>query len=288
MKKNGFISSALLYGMLALFLVIMTSTLAILGNQKLSMDKLKENALNDVQYDYVKTENLYALYDGFQAPKNNIWKDQSGNNHDATLKNFSAQSYNDKHLNFNGTTSYIDTGIKQSDLGNKITISTVLNIQEANGGIWGLYNETEGNGIYAELQQPEDVEGGIIKICSYTKLNTPVCTDVALSNLIGSTDGNPVSYLNKKIQLVVVIQSGSGMDIYLNGVSYDSIESNLELNLREDNLIIGQATAGDLYLKGELYNFTIYNIGLTEEEIYKNFEVDNIRYKITSWQRYKL
>jgi len=61
MKPNGFISSALLYGMLALFLVIMTSTLAILGNQKLGMDKIKENALNGIQYGYAKIENIYAL-----------------------------------------------------------------------------------------------------------------------------------------------------------------------------------------------------------------------------------
>ncbi len=46
MKKNGFLSSALLYGMLALFLIVITSTLAVLGTRKLAMDKLKEKALN--------------------------------------------------------------------------------------------------------------------------------------------------------------------------------------------------------------------------------------------------
>ena len=46
--KNGFIASSLLYGMLALFLVLMISTLYIFGNNKISMDKLKETALDKV------------------------------------------------------------------------------------------------------------------------------------------------------------------------------------------------------------------------------------------------
>lgn len=114
MKKNGFISSALLYGMLALFLVIMTSTLAILANKKLGMDKIKENALNNIQYGYSKMENIYALYDGFQSPDKDKWKDQSGNSHDATLVNFPANSHTNRHLVFNGTSSYLNTGIKQA------------------------------------------------------------------------------------------------------------------------------------------------------------------------------
>ena len=50
-KQNGFIASALLYGMLALFLVLMLSTLYILANNKMSMDKLKEEALRIVEKD---------------------------------------------------------------------------------------------------------------------------------------------------------------------------------------------------------------------------------------------
>ena len=49
MNQKGFIASALLYGMLALFLIIMLSTLYIMANNKMSMDKLKEKALACVQ-----------------------------------------------------------------------------------------------------------------------------------------------------------------------------------------------------------------------------------------------
>lgn len=49
MNKKGFVTSALLYGILALFLVLILGTLAILGNRKLTSDSLKESALDDVQ-----------------------------------------------------------------------------------------------------------------------------------------------------------------------------------------------------------------------------------------------
>lgn len=49
MNKKGFITSALLYGILALFLVLVLGTVSILANRKLANDKIKESALNDVQ-----------------------------------------------------------------------------------------------------------------------------------------------------------------------------------------------------------------------------------------------
>ncbi len=271
MKKNGFISSSLLYGMLALFLVIMTSTLAILGNKKLGMDKIKENALNNIQYGYSKIENIYALYDGFQTPDNNKWKDQSGNNHDATLVGFSADSYTNRHLVFNGTTSYLDTEIKQVDLGDKITISTVINIKKTTGtiGLWGYYNTSEGNGIYAQINDE------VISVCYYTKSNTLLCVDIGKEFF--------ASYANKPIQLTVVMESKVGIDVYINGISYDNIDSSLEINPRGDNLIIGNSSADNSSLfKGDIYNFTIYNTALTYDDVIKNFEANSQRYNITS------
>ena len=49
MNQKGFVASALLYGMLALFLVIMISTLYIMANNKMNMDKLKEKALETIE-----------------------------------------------------------------------------------------------------------------------------------------------------------------------------------------------------------------------------------------------
>ena len=49
MKKNGFITSALLYGILSLFLILILGTVSILASRKLANDKIKESVLNDVQ-----------------------------------------------------------------------------------------------------------------------------------------------------------------------------------------------------------------------------------------------
>lgn len=49
MHKNGFVTSALLYGILSLFLVLILGTVSVLGNRKLATDKIKSSALDDVQ-----------------------------------------------------------------------------------------------------------------------------------------------------------------------------------------------------------------------------------------------
>ena len=47
--NKGFITSALLYGILSLFLVLVLNTVAVVGNRKIAIDKLKQSALEDVQ-----------------------------------------------------------------------------------------------------------------------------------------------------------------------------------------------------------------------------------------------
>ena len=49
MNKKGFVTSALLYGILSLFFVLILGTLSIISNRKLASDRLKESALADVQ-----------------------------------------------------------------------------------------------------------------------------------------------------------------------------------------------------------------------------------------------
>ena len=49
MNNKGFVTSALLYGILSLFLVLILGTLSVITNRKLAIDRLKESALNDVQ-----------------------------------------------------------------------------------------------------------------------------------------------------------------------------------------------------------------------------------------------
>jgi len=50
MRKKGFVTSALLYGILSLYIVLVVGTVSIIGNRKLANDKIKQSALDDVQY----------------------------------------------------------------------------------------------------------------------------------------------------------------------------------------------------------------------------------------------
>ena len=43
--NKGFITSALLYGILSLFLVLVLSTVATIGNRKIAIDKIKQSAI---------------------------------------------------------------------------------------------------------------------------------------------------------------------------------------------------------------------------------------------------
>ena len=49
MKENGFVTSALLYGILSLFLLLILGTISVIGSRKLANDKIKQSALDDVQ-----------------------------------------------------------------------------------------------------------------------------------------------------------------------------------------------------------------------------------------------
>ena len=49
MNKKGFVTSALLYGTLSLFLVLVVGTITIIAGRKAAIDKIKQSALDDVQ-----------------------------------------------------------------------------------------------------------------------------------------------------------------------------------------------------------------------------------------------
>ena len=49
MKKNGFVTSALLYGILSLFLLLILGSLTVMTNRKLTDDQIRRSALDDVQ-----------------------------------------------------------------------------------------------------------------------------------------------------------------------------------------------------------------------------------------------
>ena len=50
MKEKGFVTSALLYGILSVYIVLVVGTKSVIGNRKLASDKIKQSAIDDVQY----------------------------------------------------------------------------------------------------------------------------------------------------------------------------------------------------------------------------------------------
>lgn len=297
MEKNGFIASALLYSMLALFLVLIISTLAILGNRKLGMDKIKGDALNTVRFEYSQMGSIYSIYDGFQKPttKNGktTWKDQSGNGRDATLTNI---TYSSRHLVFNGN-GYVTTPINQSSLGNQFTLQTVLNVKNITStssiGLWGWYDEASNSGIYAEIGTiPGDTTNTkAFNLCAYTSVDTsiPSCVNVKLEFLHA---GQPVHITfvitNQDINYDIsdatigpIVAVKKGIDVYINGEHYDRLDINSSFTVKPFSaLILGQSSSSSQKFNGDLYNFTIYNKALTYEEVVKNFQSDKVKYNI--------
>ncbi len=251
MKQRGFISSALLYGMLALFLVIMLSTLAVLGNRKLSMDKLKENALKNVQTGYVKPEALFVAYDGLQVPDGNLWTDQTGNNNPALLV---GPTFDKDHLVFTGD-DYIIAGLSQADLKTKFTITMVVDITSTAGGLWGL-----DSGFSAKYT------GGLMKICQKNTSNAETCLDTPLPQYTGG-----------KKQITAVYQSTVGITVYVNGIQFTDYQGITTAIKPDGNLIIGKSSAAS-FLSGNLYSFVAYDDILSEDEVLANYEVDREKY----------
>ncbi len=259
MKEKGFISSALLYGMLALFLVIMMSTLAILGNRKLSMDKLKENALTNVETGYARADKIFAIYDGLQQPYNNVWKDQSGNKHDATT---AAVTYNTNHLVFDGANAFVNTHFSQTELGQNVTLSTVFKITDFTAGynLWGTYDTVNKQGFTAYTT------GSGINVCYYTVNGAEICAAVPQANISGTS------------QITVIMKGNVGIFVYVNGIRVGEKNATGNINYLDDDFVIGRS--GINFFKGELYNFIIYTTDIPEEDINTNLEIDNAKYQI--------
>lgn len=69
MNNKGFVTSALLYGVLSLFLVLVLGTIAVIGNRKITNDKIKQSALDDVQ-DLTTSDNCFT-YEWSSTNNNN-------------------------------------------------------------------------------------------------------------------------------------------------------------------------------------------------------------------------
>ena len=212
--------------------------------------------------DYIK-ENLVLQLDGIEhGEEEGKWKDLSGNNHDGTISE--AIWTEDNGLSFDGNNDYVSIG----ELNNSnITLETVFsNKQSKSGEIEiGCNYETGGYGLSLENGKV----GGEISINgAYYELYSNISID-----------------LNKKYH-VVLTYDGNIMKLYVNGVLQGSkeIKGTITNPSSSTSFMLGTNPSGnqakEKYLNGIIYSFRMYDKALTEEEINKNYKVDQARYSV--------
>lgn len=272
MKKNGFIASALLYGMLALFLTLMLTTLATLSNRKITLDKLKENALTSVEEGYASPESIKVIYDGMQKLYNEegqtLWKDQSGHGYNGIVTG--GENGDEKGLEI--SEGFVEVPITQKELGDNFTIIMTFTGSSYPINLWGTYNNEKGIGAEIVVD-----EGGT------KKLNLYFCPDNEGEEL----DCKPQSIdipssiiLTSPLQFALVVNEKNSAELYINGDKYETNPiTGFTLELNTENLYIGKSIDNEeSSFTGNIYNVLIYSDNLTENEIKHNYNLIKEKY----------
>ena len=246
---------------------------------------IKEPGLYDICYidsagnyaiiqEWIYVQNgLIAHYDGENNigtghdAKATIWKDLSGNGHDATLNNFSTSAsscWEDKALNFDGIDDWVLTPIV--DLGEQHTYEIALNIpQIINKNEEYIFNFSPSPLLYDGMKL---LKNGIMNIQSYSTYNV-----------------NPISYneyVGKNQLFSISTIKNKNSNFYNNGETKLKYESGNMEDTISGKLVIGNLRENtNINFTGKIYGFRFYNRALTEEEIKINYEIDKYRFGIT-------
>ena len=192
----------------------------------------------------------------------------SGNNRDGTV--IGTPTWEEDKLIFDGVDDYIDTGIIQNDLGQSITIQTIVNFQEI----------ANYRGIYGYHVTPTSGYEGIMAQCNGDKIQFVMYTGSSTGTAEIEIDKN-ILY-NKNVQITVVMEGKKGIKLYLNGKLYGEMSTTESLNLYTNmNFVIAKSFNDDnRYFKGTMSNFRVYKKALTDSEIQQNYKADIQRYDL--------
>lgn len=217
---------------------------------------------------------LIAHYDGENNigsghdSASTIWKDLSGNGHDATLNNFDtseSSGWEEKALNFDGINDWVLTPIQ--DLGEQHTYEIVLNIPKLiTKNEEYIFNFSPISPFYYDgIQLLKD---GTMHIESYS-----------------THDANPTSYkeyVGKNQLFSISSIKNSDSTFYNNGKSKLKYTSGDKESSSLTSLTIGDIRPNQgVNFTGKIYSFRFYNRALTENEIKINYEIDKYRFGIT-------
>lgn len=239
-------------------------------------------------------ESLIAYYDGINNTgkqthdsTSNTWKDLSGNENDAELKNFENKQesgwQNGNSIKFDGDNDWISIeSIKPNNTeANKKISNEAFTIETV----------VEYNSICEQDKSWEIISnreyGGFAIVGAYRETET--------KNVISFYDeGNgykeikdiePIK-INQKYHLLFTYNQNGSVKLYINGVEKGSING-LKYSNPEQNTILAiganpqgtELNAAD-HFNGKIYSVRVYNKELNQTEVKTNYEYENARYGI--------
>lgn len=197
-----------------------------------------------------------------------IWKDISNHGNDATLHN--NPTWNEKSITFDGIDDYaIIENTENQEFPNGLTIETRVNILSING-----FNDVN-YVMFIDNTEQNITHGGFSQYISKTTFKNATRISDGLFHVLVSTTP---SELNKPYTLTTVYDNNN-IKLYVNGM----ISANLRLTSAYSkspnpiNLAKRALNTTD-YANVEFESIRIYDRPLTETEILRNYQVDNMKY----------
>lgn len=296
--NKGFAISGIVYSVLILFVLLITSILAVLSNRKVILDKAKKDVVSRIDNqenneklsvdDYSKY-GLIIHYDGIKNTRSGEhnsnatrWENlvSSGTN-DGILTNFPANSFTGGNgLSFNGS-SYVNMGslnlgnssvtfqVVVGYTNNKVTSTLIGNLNEGGYSLDHQYNP------YIDWNYEAEYANHIMSFYNPTLSSTQALASAneTKSNYVYSLTG----ILNKEEKKILLFENGSQFESIVSSLDLDSPKNNT-------NLTLGAKVVGsniENYLRGKIYSVRVYNRALTSYEVYKNYSVDRSRFELT-------
>lgn len=223
----------------------------------------------DVSINGYTNDGLILLYDGYNKPVNNIWKDLSGNNNDGVLKGFDSNSWKGDNLTFDGIDDYIDLNDKLAKIFNSSnTIEMVIYFEPTQIKSVLIGNYPNPNNI--------NIEKGESTLQSKISYNNQTVNYMTANNFYELGKITSSSYVFDKINKTFKFYYNSN---YKDQVINNEFASNYNfksVKIGTDN----RENKSEVNLKGKLYSVRIYDRALTQEEITKNHSVDQARFGI--------
>ena len=213
--------------------------------------------------DYVQ-DGLEMNLDGIEhGNDSSTWIDSSGKGNNGTING--SASFGKNYLSFDGVDDYVDLGKQNYE---KMTIETVI---------------SNFSGTYKTILYNKYNGGYELRLTSTSRMQLSFYLDSSSSL---KSFNSTFSKSTDKIYYAVTFD-GEYAKAYLNGVLISSQPFSGKINYvdSDNHLLLGTGKNGDnlkyLY-NGNIYSTRIYNKALTEEEIIKNYKIDEKRYSITN------